>query len=270
MKHSLTLFHSLSFSHSAPLFMKHSLCPSLYESFSHSHSLYKAFFHSLTLFMRLSLSLSSRRPVAFSPSADMGLTDIEMAHAYEFEDPYYDDDRAYDMECEPICFSLSISTYLSLIHSVYIYLPLSLCSYCISFFLILFISVYISPSLCSYLYIFLPHSLYICIYFSLTLFISVYTSPSLSSYLYILLLHSLHICIYFSLTLFISICDFSLSTNVFIFLPRLKEIVTFLSLFLCSYLFTCHSLSPYLSFFFSLCLYHSFSFGLYLTLSFSL
>lgn len=45
---------------------------------------------------------ASRRPVAFSPSADMGLTDIEMAHAYEFEDPYYDDDRAYDMECEEV------------------------------------------------------------------------------------------------------------------------------------------------------------------------
>ncbi|XP_029636774.1 E3 ubiquitin-protein ligase PDZRN3 isoform X2 [Octopus sinensis] len=45
---------------------------------------------------------SSRRPVAFSPSADMGLTDIEMAHAYEFEDPYFDDDRAYDMEYEEV------------------------------------------------------------------------------------------------------------------------------------------------------------------------
>uniref|UniRef100_A0A0L8G5J6 Uncharacterized protein n=1 Tax=Octopus bimaculoides TaxID=37653 RepID=A0A0L8G5J6_OCTBM len=53
----------------------------------------------LNIFCRL-YQPSSRRPVAFSPSADMGLTDIEMAHAYEFEDPYFDDDRAYDMEYE--------------------------------------------------------------------------------------------------------------------------------------------------------------------------
>lgn len=42
---------------------------------------------------------SSRRPVAFSPSADMGLTDIEMSHNLDFDDPYFDD-RPYEMEYE--------------------------------------------------------------------------------------------------------------------------------------------------------------------------
>ncbi|XP_050412867.1 E3 ubiquitin-protein ligase PDZRN3 isoform X3 [Patella vulgata] len=44
---------------------------------------------------------SSRRPVAFSPSAEMGLTDIEMSHNMEYDDPYFDD-RHYEMEYEEI------------------------------------------------------------------------------------------------------------------------------------------------------------------------
>ncbi|XP_046353325.2 E3 ubiquitin-protein ligase PDZRN3-like isoform X2 [Haliotis rufescens] len=44
---------------------------------------------------------SSRRPVAFSPSADMGLTDIEMSHNLDFDDPYFDD-RPYEMEYEEV------------------------------------------------------------------------------------------------------------------------------------------------------------------------
>ncbi|KAJ8302049.1 hypothetical protein KUTeg_021036 [Tegillarca granosa] len=44
---------------------------------------------------------SSRRPVAFSPSADMGLTDIEMAHALEYDDAYFEE-RAYDVEYEEV------------------------------------------------------------------------------------------------------------------------------------------------------------------------
>ncbi|ESO89887.1 hypothetical protein LOTGIDRAFT_234023, partial [Lottia gigantea] len=44
---------------------------------------------------------SSRRPVAFSPSAEMGLTDIEMSHNMDYDDPYFDD-RNYEMEYEEI------------------------------------------------------------------------------------------------------------------------------------------------------------------------
>ncbi|KAL5013272.1 hypothetical protein ScPMuIL_007542 [Solemya velum] len=44
---------------------------------------------------------ASRRPVAFSPSADMGLTDIEMAHQFEYDDPYFDE-RPYDVEYEEV------------------------------------------------------------------------------------------------------------------------------------------------------------------------
>lgn len=40
---------------------------------------------------------SSRQPVAFSPSAEMGLTDIE--NGMEFDDNY-DDDLVADMEYE--------------------------------------------------------------------------------------------------------------------------------------------------------------------------
>ena len=42
---------------------------------------------------------SSRRPVAFSPSAEMGLTDIEMSHNLDFDDPFFDD-RQYEMVYE--------------------------------------------------------------------------------------------------------------------------------------------------------------------------
>ncbi|KAK3745033.1 hypothetical protein RRG08_037648 [Elysia crispata] len=42
---------------------------------------------------------SSRRPVAFSPSAEMGLTDIEMAHTLDIDDPFFDD-RQYEMVYE--------------------------------------------------------------------------------------------------------------------------------------------------------------------------
>ncbi|CAG5128859.1 unnamed protein product, partial [Candidula unifasciata] len=45
--------------------------------------------------------LSSRRPVAFSPSAEMGLTDIEMAHNCDVDDPYFDD-RQYEMVYEEV------------------------------------------------------------------------------------------------------------------------------------------------------------------------
>ncbi|XP_064605230.1 E3 ubiquitin-protein ligase PDZRN3-like isoform X2 [Liolophura sinensis] len=44
---------------------------------------------------------SSRRPVAFAPNSDMGLTDIEMANAVEFEDPYFED-RTFEMEYEEV------------------------------------------------------------------------------------------------------------------------------------------------------------------------
>ncbi|XP_059153688.1 PDZ domain-containing RING finger protein 4-like, partial [Physella acuta] len=44
---------------------------------------------------------SSRRPVAFSPSAEMGLTDIEMAHNFDIDDPYFDD-RQYEMVYEEV------------------------------------------------------------------------------------------------------------------------------------------------------------------------
>lgn len=43
--------------------------------------------------------LSSRRPVAFSPSAEMGLTDIEMAHNCDVDDSYFDD-KQYEMVYE--------------------------------------------------------------------------------------------------------------------------------------------------------------------------
>ncbi|RUS76407.1 hypothetical protein EGW08_015837, partial [Elysia chlorotica] len=44
---------------------------------------------------------SSRRPVAFSPSAEMGLTDIEMAHTLDIDDPFFDD-RQYEMVYEEV------------------------------------------------------------------------------------------------------------------------------------------------------------------------
>ncbi|KAH9496314.1 E3 ubiquitin-protein ligase pdzrn3 [Bulinus truncatus] len=44
---------------------------------------------------------SSRRPVAFSPSAEMGLTDIEMAHNLDIDDPYFDD-RQYEIVYEEV------------------------------------------------------------------------------------------------------------------------------------------------------------------------
>ncbi|XP_069100919.1 E3 ubiquitin-protein ligase PDZRN3-B-like isoform X2 [Argopecten irradians] len=44
---------------------------------------------------------SSRRPVAFSASTEMGLTDIEMAHGFEYDDAYFDE-RGYDMEYEEV------------------------------------------------------------------------------------------------------------------------------------------------------------------------
>ncbi|XP_074645999.1 E3 ubiquitin-protein ligase PDZRN3-like [Tubulanus polymorphus] len=44
---------------------------------------------------------ASRQPVAFSPSADLGLTDIEMANGYEYDDTY-DDDRPFEMEYEEV------------------------------------------------------------------------------------------------------------------------------------------------------------------------
>lgn len=42
----------------------------------------------------------TRRPMAFSPSTDMGLTDIEMAHNMDYDDPYFDDRVGYEMEYE--------------------------------------------------------------------------------------------------------------------------------------------------------------------------
>lgn len=50
--------------------------------------------------------VGTRRPLAFSPSTDMGLTDIEMAHNMDYDDPYFDDRVGYEMEYEvTICFS---------------------------------------------------------------------------------------------------------------------------------------------------------------------
>ena len=37
--------------------------------------------------------------MAFSPSAEYGLTDLEMANCYDYEDDF-DPDRAYDVEYE--------------------------------------------------------------------------------------------------------------------------------------------------------------------------
>ena len=37
--------------------------------------------------------------MAFSPSAEMGLTDIEMSHNLDFDDPFFDD-RQYEMVYE--------------------------------------------------------------------------------------------------------------------------------------------------------------------------
>ncbi|XP_064631987.1 E3 ubiquitin-protein ligase PDZRN3-like isoform X3 [Lineus longissimus] len=45
---------------------------------------------------------SSRQPVAFSPSAEMGLTDIEMANGCFDYDDAFEDDRAFDMEYEEV------------------------------------------------------------------------------------------------------------------------------------------------------------------------
>lgn len=57
---------------------------------------------------------ASRRPVAFSPSADMGLTDIEMAHQFDYDDPYFDE-RPYDVEYE-----VSMLFLLVLLEKIYI------------------------------------------------------------------------------------------------------------------------------------------------------
>ncbi|KAL3852177.1 hypothetical protein ACJMK2_015851 [Sinanodonta woodiana] len=44
---------------------------------------------------------ASRRPVVFSPSTEMGLTDIEMAQNYDCDDPYFEEQQ-YDMEYEEV------------------------------------------------------------------------------------------------------------------------------------------------------------------------
>lgn len=49
------------------------------------------------------LEPSSRRPVAFSQNADMGLTDIEMAQ-FEYDDAFFDD-RQYEVEYEEVVLS---------------------------------------------------------------------------------------------------------------------------------------------------------------------
>lgn len=51
---------------------------------------------------------ASRRPVAFSPSAEMGLTDIEMAHNLDLDDPFFDD-RQYEMVYEEVVLHRSSS-----------------------------------------------------------------------------------------------------------------------------------------------------------------
>ena len=43
--------------------------------------------------------------MVFSPSTEMGLTDIEMAQ-FDYDDPYFDD-RQYDFEYE-VCFNYTI------------------------------------------------------------------------------------------------------------------------------------------------------------------
>ncbi|KAK7493997.1 hypothetical protein BaRGS_00014879 [Batillaria attramentaria] len=55
--------------------------------------------HVLLLFVCRLYQPASRRPVAFSPSAEMGLTDIEMAHNLDLDDPFFDD-RQYEMVYE--------------------------------------------------------------------------------------------------------------------------------------------------------------------------
>ena len=56
-------------------------------------------FHDLDLYSIFRLyQQGSRRPVVFSPSTEMGLTDIEMAQ-FEYEEGYFDD-RQYDFEYE--------------------------------------------------------------------------------------------------------------------------------------------------------------------------
>ena len=42
---------------------------------------------------------ASRQAVAFSPSVDLGLTDIEMANGVDY-DEQFDDERAFEMEYE--------------------------------------------------------------------------------------------------------------------------------------------------------------------------
>jgi len=42
---------------------------------------------------------SSRAPVAFSPTADIGLTDLDLANGMDYDD-VFDDERAYDVEYE--------------------------------------------------------------------------------------------------------------------------------------------------------------------------
>uniref|UniRef100_K1QDW8 PDZ domain-containing RING finger protein 4 n=1 Tax=Magallana gigas TaxID=29159 RepID=K1QDW8_MAGGI len=50
----------------------------------------------------------TRRPMAFSPSTDMGLTDIEMAHNMDYDDPYFDDRVGYEMEYEEVILHRSV------------------------------------------------------------------------------------------------------------------------------------------------------------------
>jgi hypothetical protein len=57
------------------------------------------FDHCILLFYSL-YQAGTRRPLAFSPSTDMGLTDIEMAHNLDYDDPFFDDRVGYEMEYE--------------------------------------------------------------------------------------------------------------------------------------------------------------------------
>ena len=50
-----------------------------------------------SVFVRRLYQPSSRRPVAFSPTDEMGLTDIETCHALDVDEPFFD-----DRQCEMV------------------------------------------------------------------------------------------------------------------------------------------------------------------------
>ena len=78
----------------------------MWDSKAVSHCCFVVFrqHHSFVVFVVFRLyQAGTRRPLVFSPSTELGLTDIEMAHTLDYDDPYFDEREGYDIEYEVRC-----------------------------------------------------------------------------------------------------------------------------------------------------------------------